>query len=75
MKLPLISTDQCIKALRRAGYHIIRVSGSHRILSNGARRTVVPLRKTLSKNDVTNILHDTEMSKQELIEHLRGSKT
>lgn len=37
---------QIIKALEAAGFRVIRVSGSHHILSDGERKVTVPVHGT-----------------------------
>jgi predicted RNA binding protein YcfA (HicA-like mRNA interferase family) len=45
-KLPRISADEVIKALRRAGFRIVRQRGSHVILEHtDGRMTSVPMHK------------------------------
>lgn len=34
---------QAIKALEKQGFQIIRINGSHHILTNGTRRVTVPV--------------------------------
>ncbi|HEY8009413.1 MAG TPA: type II toxin-antitoxin system HicA family toxin [Rudaea sp.] len=38
---------QVIKALESHGFKVLRVSGSHHILGNGARKTTVPVHGTV----------------------------
>ncbi len=38
-----VNGKQVIKALVQSGFQVIRVSGSHHILSNGQRKVTVPV--------------------------------
>ena len=44
-RLPSLKADQVIRALRRAGFEVTRIKGSHHIIrhrDDGSRSTVVP---------------------------------
>ncbi|HNW93015.1 MAG TPA: type II toxin-antitoxin system HicA family toxin [bacterium] len=64
-KLPRLTAAVVVKALERAGFAIVRQSGSHRVLRNrhGCRVTV-PMHagKTLHPKILKSILRDAEMS-------------
>jgi predicted RNA binding protein YcfA (HicA-like mRNA interferase family) len=38
-----VNGKQVIRALERNGFKVIRISGSHHILSNGQRKVTVPV--------------------------------
>jgi Predicted periplasmic or secreted lipoprotein len=73
-KLPVISGKELINALEKAGFIIIRQKGSHvslqKIATEGTYRTVVPLHNKLAKGTLLDILHQTGLSKEELIDLL-----
>lgn len=50
-KLPVISGQQCVKALRKIGFEVRSQAGSHMILvqTNTKKRISVPDHKTLAK--------------------------
>lgn len=70
-KLPVISGKELINALEKAGFIVIRQKGSHvslqKIAAEGTYRTVVPLHNKLAKGTLLDILHQTGLSKEELI--------
>lgn len=48
-KLPVLSGEELIKALLKAGFTIVRKKGSHVSLQNGIYKTVVPFMKNWPK--------------------------
>jgi predicted RNA binding protein YcfA (HicA-like mRNA interferase family) len=69
-KLPVLSGDQIIKALGKAGFQVIRQRGSHAYLKHAdGRATVVPLHKgeTIGSGLLRKILRDVELSKDEIV--------
>jgi predicted RNA binding protein YcfA (HicA-like mRNA interferase family) len=73
-KLPVLSGEEVIRALRKFGYAVVRQKGSHvRLRNEGdpARLPVtVPLHKELAKGTLKNILSDSGISVEELISSL-----
>lgn len=66
-KLPTLSGEELIKALKKAGFIIVRQKGSHVSLRKGAHKTVVPLHDELAKGTLLGILKQCGLSKEELI--------
>lgn len=65
---PRVTGDEPIAALRRAGFSVTRVRGSHRFLSHDdGRRTVVPVHagETIGPGLLHKILRDCELSMDE----------
>ena len=73
-KLPLISGKKLIAALKRDGFIEVRQKGSHvslqKITSGRTYKTVVPLHRELAKGTLLDILQQTELEKDDLIELL-----
>jgi predicted RNA binding protein YcfA (HicA-like mRNA interferase family) len=73
-KLPVISGKELVNALEKAGFVVVRQKGSHvslqKITIGGTYRTVVPLHTRLAKGTLLDILHQTGLSKEELIDLL-----
>ena len=66
---PAISGLQLIKALRRLGFEIVRVKGSHHFLRHpDGRCTVVPVHRgeMLGCGLLAQMLRDTEISRDKL---------
>jgi predicted RNA binding protein YcfA (HicA-like mRNA interferase family) len=62
-----------IGALKRAGFDVLRVKGSHHFLAHpDGRRTVVPVHagETIGPGLLRKILADVEMEPEQLIELL-----
>lgn len=72
--LPAISGHRLIRALQRAGFVILRQKGSHVSLekrtAEGYWRTVVPLHREIRPGTLSDILVQTALSKEQLMELL-----
>ncbi|HUM03547.1 MAG TPA: type II toxin-antitoxin system HicA family toxin [Thermoanaerobaculia bacterium] len=69
--LPVISGADCIKALERVGYKLVRQKGSHAWLECPGRPPVpVPLHKTLDRGTLRSILRVTRISVEEFVKLL-----
>jgi predicted RNA binding protein YcfA (HicA-like mRNA interferase family) len=73
-KLPVISGKELVNALEKVGFVVVRQKGSHvslqKITNEGTYRTVVPLHTRLAKGTLLDILHQTGLSKERLIDLL-----
>jgi predicted RNA binding protein YcfA (HicA-like mRNA interferase family) len=70
VKIPGLSGDDLIKALKKAGFRIVRQRGSHISLEYGPYRTVVPLHDELSRGTLLAILKQCGLSKEDLLKLL-----
>ena len=64
-KLPRITADEVIRVLTRAGFFLVRQSGSHKIYKNEkGMRVTVPYHagKTLHPKVLQSILRDADIS-------------
>ena len=64
-KLPRITADEVIRVLNRAGFFLVRQSGSHKIYKNEkGMRVTVPYHagKTLHPKVLQSILRDADIS-------------
>ncbi len=72
--LPAVSGQRLIKALRRAGFAVLRQKGSHVSLEKKAAgqywRTIVPLHREIRPGTLSDILNQTGLSKEELMDML-----
>lgn len=67
-KLPRLRGRQVIAALRKAGFEVIRVRGSHHFLRHGdGRSTVVPVHsgELIGPGLLNAILNDCELSRSQ----------
>jgi len=72
-RLPRLRGREVIAALRRAGFLVLRVKGSHHLLQHpDGRRTVVPVHtgETIGPGLLSKILKDVEMEPEEFAEWL-----
>jgi len=73
-RLPSVSGERPVRALKRAGFIQLRQKGSHVSLEKrtGEKtlRTVVPLHATLAKGTLSDILKQAALTVDELLELL-----
>ncbi len=74
-KLPRISGDEAIRALKRLGFEVARQRGSHVVLIKRISREeeigcVVPLHDKLGIGLLHNILKQARITTEEFIDHL-----
>ncbi|MDQ1251183.1 MAG: hypothetical protein QG646_252 [Euryarchaeota archaeon] len=73
-KLPVVSGKELVNVLEKAGFVVVRQKGSHISLQKRTDektyKTVVPLHTKLAKGTLLDILHQTGLSKEELIDLL-----
>ena len=68
MTLPALTSDQIIAALQKAGFGVIRQSGSHVVLRHAdGRTTVVPQHRgrTIGRGLLSKILKDIQMTREQ----------
>ena len=72
--LPAVSGRQLLRALRRAGFLVLRQKGSHVSMEkrDAGRhwRTVVPMHREIRPGTLSDILNQTGLSKDELADLL-----
>ncbi|MGH8605477.1 MAG: type II toxin-antitoxin system HicA family toxin [Gammaproteobacteria bacterium] len=64
-RLPRVTATDIVKALKKAGFELVRQSGSHMIFRNiDGRRTTLPFHtgKTLHPKLLKSILKDADLS-------------
>lgn len=67
-KSPSITGIQCIKALHKIGFQVIRIKGSHHFLQHpDGRCSVVPVHRSevLGRGLLSQILKDCEIDQEE----------
>ena len=73
-KLPSISGERLVRALKRAGFVELRQKGSHVSLEKRTPdktfKTVVPQHSTLSKGTLSDILKQAGLTLEQLLELL-----
>lgn len=69
-KLPRISGKDLLRFLQREGFTVVRVRGSHNVLTRGETDTVVPVHgnRTLAIGTLRKILRDIDMTVDEFEE-------
>jgi predicted RNA binding protein YcfA (HicA-like mRNA interferase family) len=73
-KLPSVSGERVIRALKRAGFVELRQKGSHvsleRLVGEKVFRTVVPMHSELAKGTLSDILKQCGLKLEEFLELL-----
>jgi len=65
-RLPVLSGEELIKTLQKAGFHKVRQKGSHVSLQKGDFKTVIPLHNELARGTFLGILKQCGLSRDEL---------
>lgn len=70
VKLPRVSGKDMLRFLGREGFILVRVRGSHHVLTHGDVDTVVPVHgnRTLAVGTLRKILRDIEMTPDDFVE-------
>ena len=67
-KLPIISGNDCIKALGKIGYSIARTKGDHvRLRCTGRNPVTVPKHRELDPGTLRSILREAEVSVEDFM--------
>lgn len=73
-KFPRLTGQQVIAALKKAGFEVLRIKGSHHFMSHpDGRRTVVPVHRgeTIGPGLMLKIIRDCDMEREEFLELLK----
>lgn len=62
-RLPVLSGEKLIKALKKGGFQVVRQRGSHVSLQKENYKTVVPLHHELAKGTLLGILKQCGLSR------------
>ena len=68
-KLPVVSGADCIKALTKIGFDVVRQRGSHITLvrQDPSTQLTVPNHKTIAKGTLRSLIRDAGLSVDEFI--------
>jgi predicted RNA binding protein YcfA (HicA-like mRNA interferase family) len=70
-KLPRVSAADAVRVLEKAGFYLVRQSGSHKIFKNAeGRRATIPFHsgKELHPKILKSILRDADLTVEEFLE-------
>jgi predicted RNA binding protein YcfA (HicA-like mRNA interferase family) len=73
-KFPRLTGQQVIAALKKAGFEVLRIKGSHHFMSHAdGRRTVIPVHRgeTVGPGLMLKIIRDCEMEREGFLELLK----
>ena len=73
-KLPVVSGQECVRALERAGFYLKRTEGSHIILRQTPdphRRLVIPDHKEIARGTLRAIIKQAGLTVEEFNDLLR----
>jgi predicted RNA binding protein YcfA (HicA-like mRNA interferase family) len=73
-KLPSVSGERLVRALKRAGFEVLRQKGSHvaleRRVGEKTFRTIVPQHAAIAKGTLSDMLKQAGLTLEELLELL-----
>jgi len=69
-KLPRIGSRDCLAALQRLGFTVVRHKGSHIVLRRDSSGCVVPNHKEIRTGTLSGILKQAGVSVEEFIKNL-----
>lgn len=71
-KLPIVSGQECVRALEKIGLYVSRQKGSHITMrrDDPHAKTIVPNHKTIKKGTLRDILRDVGLTVDEFIDLL-----
>ena len=76
VKLPVVSGEDTIKALYKAGFRVVRQKGSHvrmeKKTEKGTVKVTIPLHSSLKKGTLRVILKQAELSVEEFVRLLQS---
>ena len=64
-KLPCISGEEAVKALRKLGFAFLRQRGSHAILRRGGQGCVVPMHREISQGTLRGVIKQAGVTEDE----------
>ena len=74
MKLPVISGNEAIRALEKAGFVVVRQRGSHvrikKVTSKNIIKMTIPLHETLDRGTLKSILRNAGLTAEEFVDLL-----
>jgi predicted RNA binding protein YcfA (HicA-like mRNA interferase family) len=73
MKLPVVSARDCIRVLQKAGFEVIRQTGSHITMArkDPSAKVIVPSHKEIAPGTLRNILRQADMTVDEFVKLLK----
>ncbi len=71
-KLPRISGQECVRALERLGFAMVRQRGSHVMMRKGERGCVVPMHRELKTGTVHGVLKQAGVDPTDFVAAVRG---
>jgi predicted RNA binding protein YcfA (HicA-like mRNA interferase family) len=69
-KIPRIGSRECLSALQRMGFTIVRQRGSHIVLRRGSSGCVVPNHKEIRVGTLSGILKQAGVSVDDFLKNL-----
>jgi len=70
-RLPVLSGQDLVRILEKAGFEVVRQKGSHVSLQKGSYRTIVPLHDELARGTLLAILRQCGLTREDLIELMK----
>ncbi|HMJ66978.1 MAG TPA: type II toxin-antitoxin system HicA family toxin [Candidatus Binatia bacterium] len=64
-KLPCVSGEETVKALKKLGFTFLRQRGSHAILRRGNQGCVVPMHREINQGTLRGVLKQAGVAEEE----------
>lgn len=71
-RLPRIGGAECVAALQRLGFLVVRQRGSHVVMRRGDRGCVVPLHRELKVGTLHGVLKQAGVANEDFLAALKG---
>jgi predicted RNA binding protein YcfA (HicA-like mRNA interferase family) len=69
-RIPDVSGEEAVRALKRLGFEFRRQSGSHAILRRGDKGCVVPMHREINRHTLNGVLKQAGVTLEEFLENL-----
>lgn len=66
-KYPVLKPDEVIKRLEKFGFLYVSQSGSHRKMSNGTNKCIIPMHDEVAKGTLRSILCQANISLEDFM--------
>jgi predicted RNA binding protein YcfA (HicA-like mRNA interferase family) len=67
-KYPVLRPDEVIKRLEKFGFFYVSQSGSHRKMSNGVKKCVIPMHDEIAKGTLRSILSQANIPLEDFMD-------
>ena len=66
-KYPVLKPEEVVKRLEKLGFYYVGQKGSHRKMSNGTQKCVIPMHDEVAKGTLKSILSQANISLEDFL--------